>query len=54
MPRVKFLCMTHDIVSVTIRCHCVDFDLVLYMFFCFNLLPKYVYVIQFCPNFFNN
>jgi len=22
------------------------------MSFCFNLVPKYVYLIQFCPNFF--
>ena len=41
MPRVKSLCVTRDIVmprvSVTIRCHCVDFDLV----------STYVFLFQF-------
>ena len=41
MPRVKSLCVTRGIimpcVSVTIRCHCVDFDLV----------PIYVFLFQF-------
>ena len=41
MPRVKSLCVTRGIamsrVSITIRCHCVDFDLV----------PIYVFLFQF-------
>jgi len=46
MPRVKSLCVTCGIVSatwhymprvsVTIRCHCVDFDLVLIYVFLFQ------------------
>jgi len=41
MPRVRSLCVTRDIamprVSVTIRCHYVDFD----------LIPIYVFLFQF-------
>jgi len=41
MSRVRYLCVPRGIamprVSVTIRCHCVDFDLV----------PKYVFLFQF-------
>ena len=37
MPRVRSLCVTSAIVSVTIRCNCVDFDLV----------PMYVFLFQF-------
>ena len=39
--------------SVTIKCHCVDFYLVPFVSFCFNLVPTYMYLIQFCPNLFN-